>query len=125
LGASNAHVRGLTKSEVPIRALSVRVCQYSFDGQLSDSGHVLGPNHAAQLAEDTNQLSTGSPGSARACPSIPPTFFVTFASQTQLVNIVSYHCGAVVNGAIVVQPTTKWFNELFDYLLLGIAGPTG
>jgi len=125
LGALNLHVRGLTKREVPIRALTVRVCEYGFDGRLLN-GNDQGPIHASRLADETNQLSTVSPGSGGACPSIPPTFFVTFAGQTQLVNVMSYHCGAVVNGAIVVYPTMKWFNDLYANLMDGrVGGPTG
>jgi len=138
LGLLNYYVRGLDKKMVPIRALGVRVCQYSFSGQLVDSNS-QGPNHATQLTDDTNHLSTGSPGSARGsasrlswravwCPSPPSTYFVTLASQTQQVNIVSYHCGAVVNGAIVVQPNAKWFSDLYIDEMAGRdigAGPTG
>lgn len=124
----NYYVRGLFKKEVPIRALSVRVCEYSFDGRLTDSSDVLGPIHAAHLADETNRLAAPSPGIGTACPSIPATFFVTFASQTQQVSVVSYHCGDVVNGAIVVQPTAKWFNEVDVDLFAGHCvgcGPTG
>jgi hypothetical protein len=124
----NYYIRDLSKRPVPVRALTtLRVCQYSFDGRLVYS-RVLGQKVAAPFADETNRLSPGSPGPLTSCPPTRPTFFLTFASQTQRVSIVSYHCGAVVNGAIVVQPTTKWFNDLYVNLIDGRVlggGPTG
>ncbi|MGO9873083.1 MAG: hypothetical protein ACLPVY_04715, partial [Acidimicrobiia bacterium] len=61
----------------------------SFDNRLLGSND-LGPMHASQLAAVTNHLSTVSQGSGGACPAIPPTFFVTFASQAQRVSIASW-----------------------------------
>jgi len=137
LGLLNYYVRGLDKEMVPIRPLGVRVCQYSLDGQLVDSNS-QGLNHATELADDTNHLSTGSAGSARSGASRlgwravwchpPSTYFVTLASQTQQVNIESYQCGAVVNGAIAIEPNAKWFRDVYTDEIAGRdigGGPTG
>lgn len=114
LASVNSSVRGLNKKPVPIRALSVRICRYSFAGRLVGS-KVLDASSAGSFADDTNRLSFVRPGSPAFCPPSPPIFFVTAASTTQRVSIASYHCGPVVNGAIVVQPTMKWFNALLQY----------
>jgi hypothetical protein len=124
LAEENYYVRGLYKTLVPIRALNARVCQYSVVNRLVGS-KVLGRSVSTQFLDETNRLSSAPPGPPRSCPQTRPTFLVIFANNIQRVSIVSYQCGDVVNGAIPVPPTRKWFNDLLNYASRGGTGPTG
>jgi hypothetical protein len=108
LAAMNTHVAGLNNRLVPIRVLNARACQYSFGGRLIASP-TLGQSVAMGLQRQTNQLSSTPVRLAPVnCGANAPSYIVTFVSSTQRVSIASYHCGRVVNGAIVAQPSRSW-----------------
>ena len=95
---------------VPLRPTAGRICRYGKQGALTDS-NVLTPPQAAAIAADTNRLSVVPSGRSSQCPPGRPTFVIEFADATERTTIVSYRCGAVVNGALVAPPTTQWFTK--------------
>jgi hypothetical protein len=115
VAALNADVRGLYASLVPIRAVRMRACQYSYGGRLIAS-QVFGRTVTVPFENETNRLASVPQRLAPVkCGPNAPSYVVTLANQTQQVRIASYHCGDVVNGAIVAVPTREWLIEMQRY----------
>ena len=117
LAALNAGVEGLSKRLVPIVASNVLVCRYGVHEQLLGSG-LLPPLLAAPFEAEANQLPKLRKGSPLPdCPAdIPHNSYVTFANDTQRVSVGDEGpCGYITNGAILVNSTQKWTDELRAY----------
>jgi hypothetical protein len=121
----NTGIKGIDKNLVPISASVVRICKYVLPpnantipaGLISSGIGVLTPPATATFEAETNRLPKAD---ARIdCPAtMPPFFFLTFANQTQQVNVWEANgCGFKTNGAIAVGMTTHWFNEVQAYAL--------
>jgi hypothetical protein len=83
---------------------------------LSGSG-LLKPPVAAAFEAETNRLPRAD--IAMTCPPTPPPFFfLTFANDTQRVDLwEAGGCGQKTNGVMSVEATTKWLNALHGYVL--------
>jgi hypothetical protein len=113
-------VRSLRQKLVPIAALNVRICDYASIGALIDSA-LLKPVAAARLEDETNRLAAVA--RPTACHGPPhPVFVVTFANDTQQVNVNNAGC-AVSNGVLVATPTKKWLNDLAEYATTSTSAP--
>jgi hypothetical protein len=106
----NAGVHGLDEKLVPIIALTVRVCRYPkavaplfYDSQA-----------AGQFENATNRFATrpaaGTHGHV-ACTAAP-LYVLTFASNTEQVNIEVLGCRYATNGVLDANPSAQWLNEL-------------
>jgi hypothetical protein len=126
----NAGVAGLDKKLVPIIASRVRVCSYQ---HLPNGNAAVGspppPGAVAQLENETNRLRRRPIYSWRGgCVKYPGTLFVTFASDSQRVDLLAnVGCDTpATNGVLHVDPTAKWLTELqADTLPMYNGGPTG
>jgi len=121
LAKLNAADKGLPKTLVPIPALTVRICEYIFNGVPNPipslaSARLAG--HAASTLEDaTNRLPHIDPGaSPKSCVLYGRAydFVVTFASQSEQVSIAfpTGTCGSVSNGPLATFATSTWVNQL-------------
>lgn len=122
VGSLNAGVPGLADKLVPITATRVRICLYEsattsnhepLPVRLVASG-LLDAAAASMFEDDTNRLPSSDNRNGR--PTSPPFVFVSFASDTQVVNVTeACGCGLKTNGVRFVSPTTKWLLELSGY----------
>ena len=110
-GAPNAP--GLRNALVPIVVLQVRVCRYDATAPST----IVRPPYAMQLTADTNRLRKIDNAAALDCaPTQPPYYFVTFANDTQHVDVwEDGGCGFVTNGVLTAAATTRWRNVMRNY----------
>ena len=107
---------------VPIDALNVRICKYAPPGSRP---HLLGISwlalsEASAFAADTNKLETNNPtsttqssASCSASAKESVSFLVTFAVDTQTVNLYAGGCPPTVsNGTLTAPATTQWYSDL-------------
>lgn len=114
----NGGATGLDKKLVPIAALNVRVCRYESTGRRLLGAATLEPLVAATFEDATNRLPTLT-GPLPDCPRPPassPHFFLTFASDSQRVDLdASPACGVVTNGTLSAYEAAKWVSELTGF----------
>jgi len=115
----NAGVNGLDKKLVPIIASRVRVCSYqTVPNGKAAVGSPPPSTAVAQLENETNRLQKRPIYYWRdGCVKHPGTLFVTFASDSQRVDLLAIvGCDSpATNGVLHVDPTAKWLNELQRY----------
>jgi hypothetical protein len=116
VAATQSATPGLAQKLVPMKATSIRVCQYDAGGVLSGSGVARVPTRVAKLLDQTNSLTKGAP--SPGCPAITASrYFVTFASRTggttTKLDIAEVgDCGFVTNGKYVAIGKLTWRTAL-------------
>jgi hypothetical protein len=104
----NAGGQGLAKMLVPIKAAKVRGCEY--DPTTGRNGtFTLEQRSAAEFEAETNRLPAGS--LAVSCMPSAPSVWLTFASDSERVDVVEY-CGETTNGLFAAVPTSHWLNQI-------------
>ena len=109
---------------VPIDALNVRICKYAAGKDPSLLGiSWLALSEAAAFGAETNRLpSTTEPGTTE--PGVTCTgatqesvsFLLTFAVDTQTVNLYAGGCPPTVsNGTLTAPVTRQWYRDLARY----------
>jgi hypothetical protein len=118
----NAGVRGLDKKLVPIKALYVRVCRYSgLAGQEQlDGAAGLSSYRAARFAVETNGLPPNRLSQQIPhvdCSPSPREYFLTFANDTQKINVgPEGSCATPTNSVLTAEWTVRWRNCLSPYV---------
>lgn len=110
---------------VPIDALNVRICKY---GPAKSRPRLLGItwlalSEAAAFGTETNQLVSGDvttttrAGTTCTNPAQESTsFLLTFAVDTQTVNLYAGGCPPIVsNGTLTAPATAQWYGDLTRY----------
>src|SRR4029077_8298999 len=123
----------LARDLVPIDALNVRICKYAAGKDPSLLGiSWLALSEAAAFAAETNGLpSTIEPGTTDPTtepgttePGVPCTgatqesvsYLLTFAVDTQTVNLYAGGCPPTVsNGTLTAPATRQWYRDLARY----------
>jgi len=125
----NTGVKGLDRVLVPITAVQVRMSRYSLvPGAGLIGERTLVSSDAARFEAETNRFPASLPTTLPAPPPYSPSgsqglvgdegcmqewrHLVTFASDSQQVEIYEDGCGAVSNGVLGAQSTAQWFSEL-------------
>jgi len=99
-------VPGLREKLVPIAALNVRVCQYI--GEELVGTDLAEPLATTGFEQEVNRFPASTP-----LPECSPQFsLMTFANNSQQVEVADTGCGVLTNGALTVKPTTIWSDEL-------------
>jgi hypothetical protein len=127
----NAGVKGLDKKLVPITAVKVRICRYGGGAFKLEAERTLVSSDAARFEAEVNQFAASIPTTLPPPPPNSPSgsqglvgnegcmqgwnHVVTFASDSQKVDIYADGCGAVGNGVLDAQSAAHWFNELQHY----------
>jgi len=124
LAKLNAGIKELNKRLVPIDASAVRICKYLFapnahvipSGLIASGRGVLKSPTATAFEAETNRLPK-LVGPLPFCPrTMPPVFFLTYASATRRVDVwQASGCGFMTNGVVRRGTTTRWLNELAWY----------
>jgi hypothetical protein len=110
----NPGIQGLSEKLVPIAARSVRVCQYSDQGEVVGRG-VLGRTATARVETETNQLAVVAPDYSPTCPANVPVVLLTFASDSQRAHVIVHWCAMATNGERQAQANSEWLDKLMSY----------
>jgi len=116
LATLNPGVSGVAKKIVPITALNVRVCRYPRRQHVVET-LLSSPTVVAQFEAETNRLPVPPPNlnrrlrGGKPCAS-PSWYFLTFANDSQRIDVIFDGCRLVSNGTRDVRPTTRWLNDL-------------
>jgi len=124
---------------VPIDALNVRICKYAAGKDTTLLGiSWLALSEAAAFGAETNRLpSTTEPGTTEPGTTEPGVtctgasqesiaYLLTFAVDTQTVNLYAGGCPPTVsNGTLTAPATRQWYRDLTRYASpAGLAAPT-
>jgi hypothetical protein len=119
----NAGIRGLGRTLVPIAAVKVRLCQWSFvtKGYPLIGSDVLANQAATKFENETNRLPTLAAGTRPPICHEPPTsvFVATYARDKQRVQIYEAGCGYITNGTLYAYTSTTWLGQLRIYTTPG------
>jgi len=130
----NAGITGLGTKLMPIAASEVRLCEYVDNGVKRPPSRLVGmdllePPTAQRFENETNAVRARP-----ALPSCPPSitgytfdsFVLTFANDSQrAVMVADLGCGGdASNGVFAAALTSKWLNELNEYIARCVLGPT-
>jgi hypothetical protein len=106
----------LTQVLVPIDALNVRLCKYGRAGSRSRLSGVswLALSAAEAFASETNQLTSTTEPAVACARSVPSfSYFLTFAVDTETVDLYTEGCPTTVtNGAVTANVSPRWYSDL-------------
>jgi len=119
--------RALATAVVPFVASKVRVCRYLIHGGVIERV-LTSPSVVAQIESETNRLPT-LPTRKRSSHAVPPDrcgssswYLVTFANDSQRVDVMTTVCDTASNRVLGVRTTPQWLNELQRYTPIPIVG---